>query len=64
MATLLILLGLAVVCIAALRIAKPEYYSPRCCMSIALQAIKEDEQKRKAAPPAGKSRSGEDAGGA
>ena len=48
MASLLIGLGIAVVCIAALRIAKPEYYSPRCCMSLALQTIKDAEEKEKA----------------
>ena len=48
MASLLIGLGIAVVCIAALRIAKPEFYSPRCCMGLALQTIKDAEEKEKA----------------
>jgi hypothetical protein len=47
MASVLVGLGIVVVCIAALRIAKPEYYSPRCCMGLALQAIKEAEDKDK-----------------
>jgi hypothetical protein len=47
MTSLLIGLGIAAVCVAALRIAKPEYYSPRCCMGLALQVIKDAEEKER-----------------
>jgi hypothetical protein len=47
MASLLIGLGIAALCIAALRIAKPEHYSPRCCMGLALQTIRDAEEKDK-----------------
>jgi hypothetical protein len=51
MTSLLVCLGIAAVCIAALRIAGPEHYSPRCCMGLALQAIKDAEEKGKGAAP-------------
>ncbi|MDR0826258.1 MAG: hypothetical protein LBN33_00025 [Desulfovibrio sp.] len=37
-----------VLCIAAMRIAKPEYYSPRCCSGLAHQIIQEYKAKEKA----------------
>ncbi|MDR1359366.1 MAG: hypothetical protein LBJ82_00145 [Deltaproteobacteria bacterium] len=55
MTSLLIILGIAVLCVAAMRLAKPEYYSPRCCMGLAVQAIKEAQEKerREACAPEG-----------
>ena len=47
MTCLLIGLGIAVLCIAALRIAKPEHYSPRCCMGLALRTIRDAEERDK-----------------
>jgi hypothetical protein len=43
MLTFLILAGMLVLGIAAMRIAKPEYYSPKCCMGIAYRIIKDHE---------------------
>jgi hypothetical protein len=47
--TFLFIVLLVVLGIAAMRIAKPEYYSPRCCMGLAQLFIKEHEEKEKAA---------------
>ncbi|MDR2800474.1 MAG: hypothetical protein LBB52_04300 [Desulfovibrio sp.] len=46
--TFLFIALLVVLGIAAMRIAKPEYYSPRCCMGLAHLFIKEHEEKEKA----------------
>ncbi|MDR2124839.1 MAG: hypothetical protein LBP38_07680 [Desulfovibrio sp.] len=43
MTTFLILAGILAVGIAAMRIAKPEYYSPKCCMGLAYRIIKDHE---------------------
>lgn len=37
--------GIAALGLAAIRIARPEYYAPKCCMGIARQIIKEYEAK-------------------
>ncbi|MDR1489736.1 MAG: hypothetical protein LBS65_04515 [Desulfovibrio sp.] len=47
--TFLFIVLLVVLGIAAMRIATPEYYSPRCCMGLANLFIKEHEEKEKAA---------------
>ncbi|MDR1686423.1 MAG: hypothetical protein LBR82_08310 [Desulfovibrio sp.] len=49
MMTFLILAGILAVGIAAMRIAKPEYYSPKCCMGIAYRIIKDHEAAGKCA---------------
>ncbi|MDR2605038.1 MAG: hypothetical protein LBC55_06780 [Desulfovibrio sp.] len=43
MLTFLILAGILALGIAAMRIAKPEYYSPKCCMGIAYRIVKDHE---------------------
>ena len=45
--TVLALLGIAVLCFFAIRIAKPEYMVPRCCMGLALRVIKDYDEKHK-----------------
>jgi hypothetical protein len=49
MTTFLILAGILAVGIVAMRIAKPEYYSPKCCMGIAYRIIKDHETAGKCA---------------
>jgi hypothetical protein len=49
MTTFLILAGILAVGIAAMRIAKPEYYAPKCCMGVAFRIIKDHEAAGKCA---------------
>jgi hypothetical protein len=48
MLTFLILAGILAVGVAAMRIAGPEYYSPKCCMGIAYRIVSDHNRR----PPA------------
>jgi hypothetical protein len=49
MMTFLILAGILAVGIAAMRIATPEYYSPKCCMGLAHRIIRDHDAAGKCA---------------